>query len=217
MWTPFGFIYSRHGGLGSLINPCKVLLPEEVLLQQCRFLISLEQKNSTPGRRGSLQDADTVRERDGVNGRKTRRSPNRKWSLLHLIGVVYSLVQSWGDSALIIRTGAQQAQHNSAEWRQNCRYHKPIRKCGWTITDRPIDTHCWICRFHCWIFNLTSSFSSGGLWCIFFFLRYWSRDQDLLPWRNSLLILAVRTWSCEITSWKASTGSLTRGASKYIH
>lgn len=128
--------------MGSLINPCKVLLPEEVLLQQCRFLISLEQKNSTPGRRGSLQDADTVRERDGVNGRKTRRSPNRKWSLFHLIGVVYSLVQSWGDSALIIRTGAQQAKHNSAEWRQNCRYHKPIRKCGWTITDRPIDTHC---------------------------------------------------------------------------
>lgn len=47
------------------------------------------------------------------------------------------------------------------------------------------------------------------------FFRYWSRDQGLLPWRNSLLTLVVRTWSCETTSWRASTGSLTPGASTY--
>lgn len=57
-------------GVGGLINPCKVLPPQEELLQQGKVLISVEWKNSTAGKRGSLQDADTVEERDGDSGRK---------------------------------------------------------------------------------------------------------------------------------------------------
>lgn len=61
-------------GVGGLINPCEVLLPQKELLQKCKVLISVGCENSIPGKRENLQDADIVEERDRDNGRKNKRT-----------------------------------------------------------------------------------------------------------------------------------------------
>lgn len=147
VWTLFVLIYSVHcenvispWGVGGLINPCKVLPPQKVLQQKCKVLISVGWKNSTPGKRGNLQDTDVVEERDRDNGWKNKWRKMKVELVPSSVHYVQLTAFLGGFTALVIRTRGQQAKHDTVGWLSELQTWALARKI-WMDLNQWTDTH----------------------------------------------------------------------------